>query len=175
MTVARRVAILCAAIAVLAASACAKGAEPGSSTPPTTTPTAILDSPTTVETTAAPAPSYPSTARAYAEAILAAWTGDKTDRLGQLTTPTVQDQILEIPGPIDEHWHYSRCEGAAGSSYCIFHNNPGDMIRIRITNELLKQAHAAVEVVFDPVTFPSDPVLYVKEFIAAWQDGNTYR
>ena len=147
MAVARRILVLSIAAAALFASAACSGARPAP-TPTSAAPTAILGegatppptaattSPTAVATTAAPA-SYPSSARAYAEAILAAWSAKKLDRLGLLTSAEVQEQLIEIPGPIDTHWHYSRCDGAAGSSYCVFFNNPGDMITLRVANAAL--------------------------------------
>lgn len=179
----RIIALAIAATAVLASAAC-RGPE-APSAPATLPPTAVLgdgpsDSPSAPGGTAAPttapppAPAYPSSAKAYAQAILAAWPSNVT-KLGTLTSPLVQEQILEIPGPINQNWHYSRCDGAAGSSYCVFFNDPGDAITLKISNSLLGKAHAGVEVLFDQVTFPTDPVEYTKEFIGAWQDGNTYR
>ena len=180
----RLLALSAAAAALLAAGACAGGGSTPSSGPTSVggtdtlgsglTPTATVAAPT------APAPTvvavtYPASARAYAEAILTAWAGHQLARLGQLTSSEVQEQLIEIPGAINTHWHYNRCDGAAGSSYCVFFNDPGDMITLRLTNALLTHAHAGVGATFDQVSFPTDPVEYVKKFIGAWQEGNTYR
>lgn len=96
-----------------------------------------------------PAPENPTTARKYAEAVVSAWQQDKIDVLGDLATPGVQEQIIEIPGPIDMDWTFTRCDGAAGSSYCLFTNAVGDVLILRISNSLLGQAHAATEVRLD--------------------------
>jgi len=45
----------------------------------------------------------------------------------------------------------------------------------RISNLLLGQPDAAVDVFLDKTQYPNDAVLYVKEFIKAWQFGNTAR
>jgi hypothetical protein len=125
-------------------------------------------------TTQAP-PTYPATAKAYAEAVLAAWKDKQTATLGDLTTPMVQEQILEIPGPPPQDWTHVRCDGAAGSSYCVFFNSDGDEITLRISNQLLGQAHAATQVTLDVPEYPSDGIEYVKEFVAAWKNSNKPR
>jgi hypothetical protein len=72
-------------------------------------------------------------------------------------------------------WHYGRCEGAAGSTYCIFFNDDGDKFVLQLNNQLLGQAHAGVSVQFGQIEFPSAATAYVKAFVAAWQDGNRWR
>jgi hypothetical protein len=173
----RRVAALSAAVlsaAVLfAVGACAKPADQGgqagtqgvggfggpgqaSGGPPTSTPAPPAPPPVT----------YPKTARAYAEAVLAAWGQKQQDRLTALTNAQVYEQIVEIPGPPNMTWTYVQCDGAAGSSYCAFYNGDGDDIVLRLTNERLGKAHAASEVRFN--LFPDDGVEYVRQFVQAW-------
>jgi hypothetical protein len=120
-------------------------------------------------------PTYPASARKYAEAVLTAWRKGRLPRLADLTTPQVNEQILEIPGPPNHQWTYRDCDGAAGSSYCRFVNAVGDTIRLRITNSQLGAAHATTEVALDPTTYPADGVAYVKAFVAAWRDVNLPR
>ena len=149
------------------------------------TPTASASAPTTATpappvadtttSTAPAAPTYPGTARAYAEAVLAAWKLKQISKLGDLTTALVQDQIISIPAPINHVWTYQGCDGAAGSSYCAFVNNDGDVITLRITNSLLGKAHAATEVKLDQTEYSSDAKQYVQAFVEAWRNANTKR
>lgn len=118
---------------------------------------------------------YPSTARAYAEAVVKAWKQGQINTLGDLTTPEVQEQLMEIPEPLNDDWVYLRCDGTAGSSYCMFTNDNGDELTLRISHQLLSKAHAAVEVKLDLTVYPLDGITYVKEFVGAWQIGNTTR
>jgi hypothetical protein len=94
-------------------------------------------------------PLYPNTHRAYAEAVLAAWKAGNLDRLGDLTTPMVQDQIISIPGPPDMDWDYQMCDGVAGGQYCSFTNDDGETVTLKITTQFLGQAHAATQVLFN--------------------------
>jgi hypothetical protein len=119
--------------------------------------------------------SFPSSPRAYAEAVLAAWSQRQVTRLGDLTTSPVQSQILEFPGLPDQHWTYQRCDGAAGSSYCSFGNTDGDMITLRLVNQQVGTAHAATEVRFDRTVYANDAGEYVKGFVEAWRNANTAR
>lgn len=118
---------------------------------------------------------FPTTPKAYATAVIAAWTQDHINTLGSLTTAQVQEQILEIPQPLDDAWSYLRCDGTAGSSYCTFANADGDEFTLRISHSLLGKPHAAIEVMLDLTQYPADGLAYVKKFVAAWQIGNTAR
>lgn len=136
---------------------------------PTASPAPTNSGPTNI------AAKFPGTPRAYSTAVVAAWTQNHINTLGSLTTPGVQEQILEIPQPLDDGWVYLRCDGTAGSSYCLFANADGDELTLRISHSLLGKPHAAIEVMLDPTEFPLDGVAYVKEFVGAWQVGNTSR
>jgi hypothetical protein len=120
-------------------------------------------------------PTYPDTAEAYAKAVLMAWTQDQLSTLGSLTTPEVKQEILDVLQSVNDEWTYLRCDGTAGSSYCSFTNADGDVLTLRISHSLLAKAHAAIEVRLDRTEYPSDGVAYVKEFVGAWQFGNTAR
>jgi hypothetical protein len=76
---------------------------------------------------------------------------------------------------VNDNWTYLRCDGTAGSSYCSFTNADGDQLTLRVSHPLLGKAHAAIEVSLDKTEYPSEGVAYVKEFVAAWQFGNTAR
>lgn len=120
-------------------------------------------------------PDYPDDAQVYAQAVMAALQADDWDRFGDLTTPETFDQLVELPASVDDDWSFHRCDGAAGSSYCSFINDEGDALAIRISHALLGEPHAATDVVLDSTEYPHDGITYVKEFIGAWQFGNTVR
>jgi hypothetical protein len=178
----RRVLVLLGLASVLAVSAC-KATDPAQ---PASEAFDVVDAapPTTpAPSSPAPVPSgpgnlvalFPATPKAYATAVINAWTQDHINTLGSLTTPEVQEQILEIPQPLDDAWSYLRCDGTAGSSYCTFANADGDEFTLRISHLLLGKPHAAIEVMLDLTEYPNDGLAYVKEFVAAWQIGNTAR
>ncbi len=168
-------AVAVAIVAAFAVAACAP-AGPATGANPTESGVGAFGSaePTGIVTPTS-APAFPATAKAYSEAVLAAWKNKQTIILGDLTTPTVQEQILEIPGPPLQNWTYVRCDEYAASSQCLFFNPNGDEVALRISHPLLGQAHAADQVVFGVPKYPSDGVIYVKEFVAAWKNGNTPR
>lgn len=124
---------------------------------------------------AAPAPSFPTTHRGYAEATVAAWsTGDLT-RLGELATPAVHEQLLEIPGNLRTDWVHHRCDGVAGSSYCTLRNGDGDSLTVRVTSQYLGGPHAATALAASLTTYPANGEAYASELVRAWAAGNTPR
>ncbi|GIG56232.1 hypothetical protein Lfu02_06040 [Longispora fulva] len=123
--------------------------------------------------TAAPA-GYPTEARAYAEAALAAWTGHDTARLAQLNTSELFHS-MDLCACYDTHFSHVRCEGAAGSSYCVFRNTYGDELTLQLRNELLGHPQALRGGTFDPTRTPTDAGEYAKAFLEAWQAGNQPR
>jgi hypothetical protein len=129
----------------------------------------------TAAPTTAPAPTYPATAQAYSQAVLDAWHAGQSQTLTALATPTLQTQLTGITPQPNMNWHYSRCEGAAGSSYCFYFNDNGDKVRMQLTNALLGQADAAVALYWEPTSYPSESIAYVRAFVAAWEDGNVQR
>jgi hypothetical protein len=171
------------AVSLLGLAACTKSANPDQIAPgPTGThaPTAGPTGTTAGNPSATAAPTvnpavYPQTARVYADWVLAAWRQHQTDWLGELTTPEVQAQIVAVPGSPDLTWVYSRCDGAAGSTYCRFTNATGDVVTLQVSNALLTKQHAVVGMTFDATAYPLDAVAYATAFISAWQDGNLAR
>jgi hypothetical protein len=183
----RRALILLGLASVLAVTAC-KAKDPAQ--PAGEAFGVVAPAPSTNPTPSGPAPTnpaptnsgpgalvalFPTTAKAYATAVVAAWTQDHINTLGSLTTPGVQEQLLEIPQPLDDAWSHLRCDGTAGSSYCTFANADGDQLTLRISHSLLGKPHAAIEVTLDLTEYPMDGLKYVKEFVGAWQIGNTAR
>ena len=129
-------------------------------------------SPTTPPTTAT---TYPTTAQAYGEKTLAAWGGLQIQALADLMTPDAQTQLTSVPLPPNQKWNFQTCDGAAGSSYCSFASNDGDVITLRMVNTSLGKPHAVAEVKFDPTVYATDAKEYARAFIEAWRNANTRR
>lgn len=157
------------ASAVLLAAAfsagCGSSGSPEQAPPPSIvtefSPTASPEAPAPADTTSpmpqtssAPpeGPSYPDTAEGYAKAVVARWVAKDLDGLAELTTAQVHEQLIEIPGPLDMDWAFQMCDGTAGSSYCHFRNDPGDVLILRISHGKLEAAHGAVEVRLEPIS-----------------------
>jgi hypothetical protein len=115
---------------------------------------------------------YPETARAYAEAVVDAWTAGDLARLAELTTAGVHDQLIQIPGPPPPDWTWIACDEVA---YCSFYNSDGDHLTMQVPVVGLGAPHAVDQVGFTTTTYPDDHVDYVREFVTAWQSGNTVR
>ena len=92
-----------------------------------------------------------------------------------LTSDAAYYGLVDLDASPYDAWAFLRCDGAAGSSYCSFANPVGDVLTLRISNLLLGQADATVDAFLDKTGYPNDAVLYVKEFIEAWQFGNSAR
>jgi hypothetical protein len=122
-----------------------------------------------------PAATYPTTARAYAEATVAAWSAGDLSRLSALTTPEVDEQFIEIPGKLAPDWIHYRCDGVAGSNYCTLRNGVGDSVTLRVTNQYLGKPHAVVALTASLTTYPANGEMYAREFVRAWATGNTPR
>jgi hypothetical protein len=71
---------------------------------------------------------------------------------------------------------FSNCQGAAGSSYCLFFNAVGDELNVKLQNSLLGAPQAIVAgSIFGPITFPSDNKAYAQEALNAWLSRNDAR
>jgi len=170
-----------AGLVLLAASACINAESPltpspavsGSESAGPASPTA---SPTKSATAATPSPTatFPASARLYAEAVLLAWRTKQYSQLSELTTTAVLSQ-LQTTANVEPNWTYVDCQGAAGSSYCLFINADGDAVTVRLDNQLIGRARAATEVKLDQTTYSNNAVEYVKAFIEAWRNANTKR
>ncbi|GAA1825194.1 hypothetical protein GCM10009682_51570 [Luedemannella flava] len=124
------------------------------------------------------APTYPNDAKAYARAAVKAWMAKDYTRLGQLGTPAAVQQVKDsvtYGGLPANSWHVTRCEGAAGSTYCVFINDNGDVSKVRVINQYLGAAHAVSEIPLERTEYRTGAAAYVRAFLSAWQDGNTYR
>jgi hypothetical protein len=106
---------------------------------------------------------------------MAAWTNHKDSRLADLTTDDAGASITTLPAGIDTHWHYNRCDGAAGSTFCAYDNNNGDRVELHLDNATVGHPDAVIEFKYDPTVYASDPDTYVNAFMQAWKDGNVRR
>jgi hypothetical protein len=174
-----------ATLAALAIGACLLLVAGCTTTPPATSATGTATgvgslgtaAPTRPASTPPPAATYPNSAEDYAKAAVAAWSGRDLTRLDQLE---VQDgelhTLYHCNGCYDIHFTLVNCEGAAGSSYCLFFNNVGDSLRLRLVNQFLGQPRAIGNgSIWEPIMFPSDNKAYAQEALDAWQAGNDNR
>ena len=153
-----------AGLVLLTASACLNTEAPLTPSPAvsaseTASPTATTAAPTK-SATPSPTASFPASARLYAEAVLLAWRTKQYGQLGELTTPAVLSQ-LQTTANVEPNWAYVNCQGAAGSSYCLFINGDGDAITLRLDNQLLGKARATTEVKLDQTTYSTALLEYV--------------
>jgi hypothetical protein len=125
------------------------------------------------------APTYPTDAKAYAEAAVNAWVAGDSARLDQLeVSGGTLHTLAACVNCYNMQWSFvgTICQGAAGSSFCLFYNHVGDSLRVHISNPLLGQPQAVVAgSIWDPLTFPADDQQYAAEALAAWQGGNDAR
>jgi len=118
---------------------------------------------------------YPSTAGPYTQAALTAWVSGDTNRVDQLRDAGANIFATLSAGNYDKHFELRSCQGAAGSSYCVFYNNVGDELTLRVSDERLSQPHAIMGGSLQPITFPTDPRAYAQECLDAWKAGNFAR
>jgi hypothetical protein len=104
-----------------------------------------------------------------------AWLAGDQARLDQLRDPANQIFHSVGLGDYDRHYAFQSCQGAAGSSYCLFYNAVGDELTLRVINQKLGGPHAITEGKFNPLTFPTDMQAYAQECLDAWKSGNTVR
>jgi hypothetical protein len=122
---------------------------------------------------------FPDTATAYADEVVTAWQAGDLDRLGQLTSAQVLEQLMEVPALPALGWTDPWCDGTAGSSYCVQYSQPtpdsigsGASLTLRIRHELLGHAGAAVEATYAALDFDTAWEDYVLDFISAWHGGD---
>jgi hypothetical protein len=165
-------AVVCVLLAVTAAAGC--GRRGGDDQPVTGGNSGLGAGPTSSLSPAPPPPppTFPSTSREYGEAVVGAWTGGDQGRLGELTTPEVNDQLLQIPGPPSPDWTYLGCDTG---HYCSFSNGDGDLLILLIPAASVGQANATAQVSYNATSYPDDDLDYVREFVGAWQNDNLTR
>lgn len=77
-------------------------------------------------------------------AFVSAWQAGDEELMSELSDPNATGQAGDLPRPIDPV--YSYCEGAAGSTYCTFEDNGGELV-VRVRNE---PPARVIELIFEP-------------------------
>jgi len=122
------------------------------------------------------APTYPKSAKDYAQALLQAFGKNDKTRLGQLASQGALLQLQTQTG-LDPNWTvYVSC-GPDGSAHtqCVFRNGHGDVASVRVENAKLGSPMAGTDALIDRTTYSTDPGQYASTFALAWKDGNTER
>jgi hypothetical protein len=122
-------------------------------------------------------PTYPSDAGAYATAGINAWATRNIARLDALEESSgTLHTLYACNGCYNTHFTLTGCSGASGSTYCLFFNQVGDSLRLKVSNAALGQPRAiTVGSIWDPIHFPSDDQAYAQEAMDAWQAQNDNR
>jgi hypothetical protein len=122
-------------------------------------------------------PTYPTDAAAYATAGINAWAAHDIARLDALEESSgTLHTLYSCNGCYNTHFTLQGCDGAAGSTYCLFFNQVGDSLRLKLSNAALGQPRAITAgSIWDPIHFPSDDQAYAQEALDAWQAGNDNR
>jgi hypothetical protein len=122
------------------------------------------------------APTYPKSAKDYAQALLLAFGKNDKARVAQLAAQSAVLQLASHTG-LDPNWTvFVSCQADGGShTRCVFRNAHGDEASVRLANAQLGAPMAAVEALIDRTTYPASASSYATTFALAWQNGNTER
>lgn len=142
-----------ALLAVLAvASACTGTSGEDTTVPSVMPPTSAPTTTTTVastppETTPEPEP-LPTVPDEYASAAFDAWVAGDDAVLERMLAPEALEDLRQVNADPSADWEFSRCEGAAGSSYCEW-IGPDGALTFRVANEAASNGedHAIAEVI----------------------------
>mgnify|MGYP001355576106 FL=1 len=143
------IALVAAAMTLGACTGTGAGGDTTSTMPTTqvTAPPTTPLPPTSTETTQPPEP-LPTNSQDYAAAAFEAWVAGDEAQLGRLLTPEASTQLDEINADPAADWEFTRCEGAAGSSYCEW-LGPDGTLTFCVGNEAASagEEHAVSEVI----------------------------
>jgi len=175
----RWAAAMLALVCGLSAAACTKG-QAGNSPPSGPGGTGQIGDgaqPSTPVTTTTAPPTFPSSAEAYAKEGIVAWINHDGARLNQLEVAGgTLHTLAACVGCYNQAFTLKDCQGAAGSSYCLFFNEVGDELTVHLQNSLLGAPLAIVAGgTFAPITFPSDNKAYAQLALNAWLSQNDAR
>lgn len=141
-----------ALLAVLAVASACTGTSGEDTTvpsvrPPTSAPTTTTVASTPPETTPEPEP-LPTVPDEYASAAFDAWVAGDDAVLERMLAPEALEDLRQVNADPSADWEFSRCEGAAGSSYCEW-IGPDGALTFRVANEAAANGedHAIAEVI----------------------------
>jgi hypothetical protein len=123
-------------------------------------------------------PLYPTTAKAYAQEFLKAWSKKDYSRLDQLGSVAAVQQVKDsvtYGGLPNANWHYIKCDGGGGTTHCTFRNDNGDETVIALNDSQIGHPTAVTEAPLDRTVYATTPGQYVNNFIGAWENDNRQR
>jgi hypothetical protein len=128
-------------------------------------------------------PSYPTDAKGYSVAFLAAWANLDYNRMSDLgvqgAVQQVKDSVNLGGGNVNSNWSYRSCnpdqDNPTNQTDCIFDNAHGDETKIVLNNSQIGHPTAVLQAQLERTTYPGDPGSYVSEFFSAYQNGNVNR
>jgi molecular chaperone DnaK len=145
-----------------------------SAPPVTTEPGQPTSEPTTPAVTSEPPPpvTYPQTASAYALAATQAWRQGRNGRVDELVDPGTGIFDTLSSGNYNKEFSVYRCTSSGGFSQCAMYNKFGDILELKVRDDLLGEAHAITDGVFTQITFPEDLRVYGQLTIDNWVREN---
>lgn len=164
-----------AALAVIASGCGDDDPDPTPPAPPPSVEGSAGAHPPAAEPVRTPGGEFPDTVQEYAETAVAAWAAPDLLRFAELATPTVQDEIIELPDPPNPDWTFIECEEKVTSSECSFHNLDGDHLVLSVAHYRLGEPEAVLRAEYDKMAYPDEPAGYVEAFITGWLTGNPAR
>ena len=149
---------------------------PGATRPVSGTPVptgGVTGGPVTAPTSAAP--SYPTTAKAYALAVLNAWKTHDSARLGQLATPAALTLMGKAPASLASGWETYDCWVESFSPCREARNDVGDVFSVSVDPTKLGKAKAVTRAYVDLTRYAGDPTKYLYNVLDAWYAKNEER
>lgn len=178
-------------MAALAAGGCSKTGSDSQAPSVTTSvdPSSSVDTPGTSPTPQAPAsaqpstpaskkadtgPTYPTSAKSYASALLTAWGAKNSSRVAQLAVNGAVLQLGEAKSQ-DKQWSYVSCDASGDSTACLYRNSYGDQVTLTLTTATLGKPTAVGNVLLERTSYANNRAGYASAFVEAWQAGNVQR
>ncbi|GHJ49117.1 hypothetical protein Cs7R123_64590 [Catellatospora sp. TT07R-123] len=141
---------------------------------PSTAPSSAAPSPTSGGGSGNGAPTYPSSAKSYAQALLSAWGAKNGTRIDQLAVQAAVQQIKDNGYP-NSSWTYIKCDDDGTYATCLFRNAHGDESLVKMVKTQLGHPTAVTEAQLMRTSYANDAGSYVSGFVYAWQQGNKQR
>lgn len=108
-------------------------ASPATNRTTTTTPPPSVPATTTTSAPTTTVPSVPGNASDYIHATFDAWVAGDRTAAARVAEPAAVDTLFARTWTQADSWTFTRCEGAAGSVFCIW-QRPGEELLIKAPN-----------------------------------------